>query len=94
VRDTYLDVEEFFGQDWRSMIDWVTRSVECSTKHFNTHWHSEYITSELASRMDVIDTGRTFENLNQNSQISLLHISVIHHLLTYTTACFPLISST
>jgi len=64
VRDTYLDVEEFFGEHWGSMVDWVTGTVEGSTKHFNTHWHSEYIAGELASRVDVVDTGRTFENLN------------------------------
>lgn len=56
VRDTYLDVEEFLGEHWGPVVNWVTRSIECSTKHFNAHWHSKYITGELASGRNVIDT--------------------------------------
>ena len=53
---TYLNIQEFLCKHWRSMINRITRSIECSTKHFNAHWHSEYITGELASGRDVIDT--------------------------------------
>lgn len=60
---TYLDIEEFLGKDWRSVIDWVSRSIECSTKHFNAHWHSEYVTGEFTSGGHVIDIGGTLENL-------------------------------
>lgn len=56
MRDTYLDVEEFLGEHWGPVVNWVTRSIECSTKHFNAHWHSKYITGELASGRDVIDS--------------------------------------
>ena len=62
---TYLDIEELLGEHWGSVVDWVTRSIEGSTKHFNAHWHPEYITGELASRGHVIDIGGTFENLNK-----------------------------
>ena len=61
--DTYLNIQEFLSQHWRSVINWVTGSIESSTKHFNTHWHSKYITSELASSRNVINTGCSFENL-------------------------------
>ena len=63
--DTYLNIQEFLSQHWRSVINWVTGSIESSTKHFNTHWHSKYITSELASSGHVIDIGGTLENLKK-----------------------------
>ena len=69
VRDTYLDIEEFFCEHWRSVIDWVAGSIEGSTKHFNTHWHSEYITSKLTSSGDVINTRCSFENLKKMSSL-------------------------
>jgi hypothetical protein len=32
------------------MINWITGTVEGPTKHLNTHWHSQDITCEFASR--------------------------------------------
>jgi len=71
---TYLDIEELFREHWGSMVDWVSRTVEGSTKHFNTHGHSEYITGELASGGHVIDIGGTLENLQRTKQaVSTYH---------------------
>lgn len=61
--DTYLDIEELLGQYWRTLINWLTRTIEHSSKHFNTHGHSEDITSELTGGAHVINTGGTFEDL-------------------------------
>ena len=63
VCGTYLDIEELLGQHWWAVINWLARAIENSTKHFDTHGHSEDISSELTSSALVVDTWSTFENL-------------------------------
>lgn len=65
---TYLNIEELFSQHGGSVVDWVSRSIESSTKHFNAHWHSEHITGELAGGRHVVNIGGTLENLMQHKK--------------------------
>lgn len=65
---TYLNIKELFGEHGRSVVHWVSRSIESSTKHFYAHWHSEYITGELASGGHVINIGGTLENLKGTNE--------------------------
>jgi len=50
-----LDVEEIFGEDWGSMINWDSGTIELATEHLNGDGHLEDITSELAMSVQVID---------------------------------------
>jgi len=59
-----LNVEELLGQNRRAFVDWLSRTVEGSSKHFDTDWHSQHISSELASSVLVVDVSSTFENLH------------------------------
>ena len=52
---TYLDIEEIFGEDWGSMINWDSGTIELATEHLNGDGHLEDITSELAMSVEVID---------------------------------------
>ena len=61
---TYLDIQEFFCKYWWTIIDWVSGTIECSTKHLNAHGHTEYITGELTSGGQVINFRGTLENLH------------------------------
>lgn len=64
-----LDIEELLGEHWWTLINWLARAIENSTKHFDTHGHSKDISSELASGALVVDACCTFENLD-NSLLS------------------------
>jgi hypothetical protein len=64
-----LDIEELLGQHWWTVINWLARAIENSTKHFDTHGHSKDISSELACGALVVDAACTFENLD-NSLLS------------------------
>lgn len=63
MQSTYLDVQELLSQHWWALIDWLSRSIEHSAEHLDTHWHAEHITSELASGGHVVDVGGSFEDL-------------------------------
>ena len=60
---TYLDVEEVFGEDGRTIIDRLTLSVELSTQHFGGDGHLKDVTSELTMSMSVVNVGRAFKDL-------------------------------
>lgn len=78
-----LDIEELLCEHWGSVVDWVTGSIEGSTKHFNAHWHPEYVTGELASRGHVVDIGGTLENLyNSLLALDLQHLSLSHYSIS------------
>lgn len=64
VHNTYLNIEELLSEHWRSVIDWVSGTVEGTTKHLNTHGHTEYITCELTSGGPVVNIGGSFEDLH------------------------------
>lgn len=85
---TYLDIKELLCEHRRSLIDWVTRSIEHSSQHFDTHWHSQDVTGELTCGSEVIDVGGSFEDLQTKVRRERWGG------LTWTTACFPLISRT
>jgi hypothetical protein len=51
-----LDIEKLFRKYGWSVILWLSRSIENSAKHFNTHWHSQYVTGEFYCGAQVIDT--------------------------------------
>lgn len=61
---SYLNVEEIFGQDGRTVIDGNTRAVELAAKHLSADGHSEHVTGELTVRVGVVDFRRTFEDLH------------------------------
>lgn len=58
-----LDIKELLCEHRRSLIDWVTGSIEHSSEHFDTHWHSQDVTGELTCGSEVIDVGGSFEDL-------------------------------
>ena len=60
---TYLDIEELLGQHWWTVINWLARAIENSTKHFDTHRHAQDISSELTGCALVVDATCAFENL-------------------------------
>jgi hypothetical protein len=45
--DTYLDVQEFLGKNWRAVVNRVTGTIERSSEHFNTDGHAQDVASEL-----------------------------------------------
>jgi hypothetical protein len=47
------------------LIDGCSRTIEYSTKHFNTHWHSKHISGELAGCAQVVNIGGTLEDLKK-----------------------------
>lgn len=65
---TYLNVEKLFGQNRWAFVDRLSRTIEGSSKHFDTDWHSQHVSSELASSVLVVDVSSTFENLEPVSQ--------------------------
>lgn len=77
-----LDIKELFCQYWRTLINWLTRTIENSSKHFYTHGHTEYITCKFTSGAHVVDTGSTFENLYYGlfafdlKDLTLSHLSI------------------
>jgi len=58
-----LDIEELLGQDWWTLINWCSGTIEDSTEHFYAHWHTKYITGKLASSAEVINSCASLENL-------------------------------
>ena len=60
---TYLDVEEVFGEDGRTIIDRLALSVELATQHLGGDGHLEDVACELAMRVSVINVGRAFKDL-------------------------------
>ena len=63
ARHTYLDVEEVFGEDGRTIIDRLTLSVELSTQHLGGDGHLEDVAGELTVSMSVVNVGRAFKDL-------------------------------
>ena len=61
----YLDVEEVFSEDGRTMINWSSLTIELATKHLCADRHAKYITSELTMGVRVVNTGSSFENLHK-----------------------------
>ena len=59
----YLNIQELFSKNGWTIVDGLSWAIENSAKHFNTHGHAEYITSELACRCQVVDSSGSFENL-------------------------------
>jgi len=45
----YLDVEEVFGEDRWTVVDWGSLAIELSTKHLSTDSHTEHIACEFTS---------------------------------------------
>ena len=59
----YLDIEEVFGEDGRTVIDGNTLTIELATKHLGGDWHAEHIAGELTMSVHVVDTSGSFEDL-------------------------------
>lgn len=53
--DTYLDVQEFLGENWRAVVNRVTGSIEGSAEHFNTDGHAQDVASELYVSVQIIN---------------------------------------
>lgn len=62
-----LDIKELFSENWRTLIDWLSGTVESSSKHFFGNWHFENITSELDMGVKIIDSGSSFEDLDDSA---------------------------
>ena len=43
----YLDIKEIFGQNWRTVVDWSTLTVELTAEHLSGDGHSEDISCEF-----------------------------------------------
>ena len=63
-QEDYLNIKELLSQDWWTLVDWNTGSIEGSTEHFFSNWHLKSISSELAMRVEVINARGTFEDLD------------------------------
>ena len=66
---TYLDVEEVFGENGRTVINRLALSVELATKHLSGDGHLEHVAGELAMGVRVVDVGSTLENLYQSNRV-------------------------
>ena len=62
-----LDIQEFLGQDGGTVIDWKTRPIELSTKHFLGNWHSQDIACKFDVGSKIINRRSSFENLDHCS---------------------------
>merc|ERR1712166_798356 len=62
-----LNVKEVFGEDGWTTINGLTGTVELTTQHLGRDWHAQNITSELNVRLQIINIGSTFENLDDGS---------------------------
>ena len=63
VNYAYLDIEEVFGEDGRTVIDRSSLAVELTTKHLSADRHAEHITGEFAMSVQVVNTSSSFEDL-------------------------------
>ena len=52
---SYLDVQEFLCEYRWAMVDWLTRSIEGPSHHFDTDGHLQNVTSELAMSVQIVD---------------------------------------
>ena len=64
---TYLNIEEVFGEDGRTVVDWLALSIELATKHLSGDGHLEDVTGELAMGVRVVNVGGSFKDLIQSS---------------------------
>ena len=62
----YLDVEEVFSEDGRTMINWSSLTIELATKHLCADRHAEHIASEFTMGMQVVNTGGSFKDLKDS----------------------------
>lgn len=71
VCDTYLDIEEILSEDWRTIVNGRTLSIELATEHLCADRHAEDVTSELAMSVRVINICGSFEDLLTNKSLVL-----------------------
>ena len=81
---TYLDIQEVFSEDGRSVINWDTRTIELATKHLSGDWHAEHITCEFTMSIRVINISSAFENLNTQRKVR-----ITRQLYQWTTRYLP-----
>jgi hypothetical protein len=77
---TYLDVEEVFSENWGSMVDGDTRTIELATKHLGGDGHAEHVAGELNVGVHVVDVGSAFENLDDSTLASDFENLALAHL--------------
>ena len=58
-----------------NLVKRLPGTVECASKHILGYRHLQDVTSELAARVRVIDTGGPFENLFRKISLSSSQIS-------------------
>jgi len=63
-----LDIEEVLGEDGRTVINWLTLSIELATKHLSGDGHLKHVTSELTMSVRVINIGSAFKDLSSRKQ--------------------------
>ena len=62
---TYLNVEEAFSENGRTIVDGLALTVELATQHLSGDGHLQHVTSELTMRVGVVDISSTFKDLSQ-----------------------------
>jgi len=85
-RRTYLDVEEVFGENGRTLVNGDTGPIELAPQHLFADGHAQHVTCKLDVRLEVVDVRGTFENLDSRVRAG--------EKLTCTTARLPQISRT
>ncbi len=65
---TYLDIEEVFGEDGRTVVDGLTLSIELATKHLSGDGHLQHVTGELTVSVRVVNIGSAFEDLSKQQE--------------------------
>lgn len=61
---TYLDIEEAFSEDRRSLIDGLALTIKLATEHFGGDGHLEHVTGELTMSVGVVNVGSTLKDLS------------------------------
>ena len=65
---TYLNIEEVFGEDGRTVVDGLTLTIELATKHLSGDGHLEDVAGELAMSVRVVNVSSSFKDLIQRSR--------------------------
>ena len=65
----YLDVEEVFSKDGWTVIDRSSLTIELATKHLCADRHTEHIAGKFSMGVQVVDSGRSFEDLNGKDEL-------------------------
>lgn len=60
-----IDIHEVLSKNWGSLINGLSRSIENTTKHILSDWHTQNVTCKLATSVLGINTRGTLEHLHR-----------------------------